>query len=235
MMEQASSLHSEEDALSAPSTQSPLHGFRGQPEVREPRGVPRALSIAISREAGSRGTVIAQRAAAKLGWQAYSQDMLEYLCQEGTFRHDVLDQLPADAAAWIDKCLELLRPTVQSPSVLNLARTVLALAAQGEVVLLGRGAGCILPSRSTLNIRLVAPESDRIAYVSQWQRLTEEEATEHVRQADRRRASFIQAHFQREPGDLYQYDLIVNTSLLGEDRSAETIVQAARVKAGALV
>jgi len=42
-------------------------------------GVPAGLTIAISREAGSRGASIAKRAGEKLGWEVYSQDLLEYL------------------------------------------------------------------------------------------------------------------------------------------------------------
>ena len=102
------------------------------------------------------------------------------------------------------------------------------------MILLGRGAGCILPSRSTLNVRLVAPLAERVAYMSQWLRLTEEEAAEQVRKRDSRRAEFITTHFHRKPSDVHQYDMVLNTSLLGEERCAELIVQAARSKAAAL-
>src|SRR5919108_245472 len=111
---------------------------------------------------------------------------------------------------------------------------VLSLGAQGEVVLLGRGAGCILPSHSTLSVRLVAPLPDRVAYMSQWLRLTEEEAAEQVRKRDVRRGEFIATHFHRKPSDIYQYDLLLNSSLLGEELCAELIVKAARAKQAAL-
>ena len=120
------------------------------------------------------------------------------------------------------------------PSVLALARTVLSLGAQGEVILLGRGAGSILPARSTLHVRLVAPLADRIAYMSQWMRLTVEEAAEQVRQRDAQRGEFLATHFHRTGADLYQYDLILNTSRLGEERCAEMIIQAAKIKLGAM-
>lgn len=225
----------EEDLL-VPA-RSPLHGFRGPPDVAEMPDVPAALTIALSREAGARGAAIARRAGAKLGWQVYSQDLLEYICQEGTFRQDVLTHLPAPAVAWVEERTQQMLHTTGlggNPAVRDLARMVLALGAQGEVVLLGRGAGCILPARSTLNVRLVAPVADRVAYVSQWMRLTEDEAAAYVRQSDQRRAEFIQAHFGRQPGDVHQYDLVLNTSLLGEERCADLIVHAARAKATTL-
>src|SRR5947209_4254655 len=82
-------------------------------------------------------------------------------------------------------------------------------------------AGCILPARSTLHVRVVAPLPDRVAYMSQWLRLTVTEAAEQVRLRDHRRAEFIETHFQRRPADVYQYDLLLNSSVLGEDLCAE--------------
>ena len=111
---------------------------------------------------------------------------------------------------------------------------VLSLGVGGEVVLLGRGAGYILPPRTTLHVRLIAPLGDRIAYMSQWLRLTDEEAVNQVRLRDSRRAEFIATHFHRKPSDIYQYDLLLNTSLLGEELCAELIVKAARAKQAAL-
>ena len=111
----------------------------------------------------------------------------------------------------------------------------LALAAQGEVVLIGRGAGCILPRTSTLNVRLVAPLADRIAYMGQWLRLPLAEAEEKVRSRDQRRAEFLQRHFDRLPGDLYQYDVVLNSSMFGEEGCADLIGQAAHIRWTALV
>src|SRR5438132_799586 len=82
--------------------QTPRHGFRG--DLIEPvPALPWGLTIAISREAGARGATIANRAGAKLGWQVYSQDLLEYIAQEGTFRQDLIDHLPAGADAWVQE------------------------------------------------------------------------------------------------------------------------------------
>ena len=116
------------------------------------------------------------------------------------------------------------------PSVAALARIILTLGAQGEVVLIGRGAGCLLPRESTLNVRIIAPKDDRIAYISQWLRLTPEEAAEQVELRDRRRNAFVATYFRGQTGDLNQFDLIFNSSLLGEEMCADLIVQAARAK-----
>lgn len=213
---------------------SPLHGFQGDRGARPDRVTePAGLTIAISREAGSRGSSIGVRVGQKLGWQVYNQDLLEYMAQEGRYRQDLASLLTPQAIRWAEARLEeLLREEnlSQHPSLIELARLVLGLGAHGEVILIGRGAGNMLPRSSTLHVRIMAPLPDRIAYMSQWLRLTEEAATEQVRLRDQRRAEFIGKHFHREPSDIHQYDLLLNSGFLGEDLCADLIAQAARAK-----
>ena len=216
----------------------PRHGFQGnRAPPPAPTGVPASLTIAVTREAGSRGNTIGSRAGLKLGWPVYNQELLEYVAQEAATRASPADNLHPAAQEWIDARLEQLRSKFnfgQHPSMAALAKLLLSLGCHGAVVLIGRGAGFILPAASTLHVRVVAPTADRIAYMSQWLRLTREQATEQVRIRDQRRADFLRTHFRRQPEDVYQYDLVLNSSLLGEDICADLIVRAARAKLAVL-
>lgn len=226
------------EAEQAMGSESPHHGYQGD---REPALLtvdrPASLTVAFSREAGSRGGTIARRLGQRLGWQVYNQELLEYTAQEGALRENILGNLSPAAARWAEERLQTLlreQNISQHPAIVELARLILALGAQGEVILIGRGDGCLLPRESTLNVRIIAPLADRIAYMSQWLRLTEEQATEQVLLRDRRRSEFITTHFHRQPGDIHQYDLLLNSSLLGEELSATLITHAARAKLAAL-
>jgi cytidylate kinase len=217
---------------------TPRHGFQGEGGGARPAsGVPAVLSIALSREAGARGGSIGRRVGRKLSWQVYDQELLEYMAQDAVVRQGVVENLPSAAAVWVETRLRQLlqeQKLSEDPSVVNLARVVLALGAQGKAVLIGRGAGHLLPRETTLSVRVVAPLAERIAYMSQWLRLSVEEATEKVRLRDERRADFVVRHFHRPPGEVHQYDLVLNSSLLGEDASAELIVQAAHARSAQL-
>jgi cytidylate kinase len=218
---------------SDPGLQTPRHGFRGESAAEPAPGIPAALSITVSREAGARGGTIGRRVGRKLGWQVYDQEVLEYIAQEATVRQEVLDNQGPAGRAWAEPRLDQLQREEglsRQPGAVNLARVILALGAGGQVVLIGRGAGCLLPPASTLKVRILAPLGDRIAYMSDWLRLTREEAAERVRLRDSRRAEFLQSHYHHEPGDVYKYDLVLNSSLLGEELCADLIVQAARAK-----
>jgi len=162
---------------------------------------------------------------------------LEYIAQEGNFRQVLGGNLTEEAIRWTDERLETLlreQNLSQHPSIRELARIVLALGAQGEAVVIGRGSGYVLPPETTLHVRVVAPLADRIAYMSQWMRMTMEEAANQVELRDRRRAEFISAYFHRQPGDIHQYDLVLNSRLLGEEICAQLIADAARAKQAAL-
>jgi Cytidylate kinase-like family len=214
---------------------APRHGYQGDRGVSSaPPEIPAHLTITLSRESGARGGTIGRRVAQRLGWAVYDQDLLEYMAQDGVVRQGVLDQLSPEAAAWAEARLQQLLRQEQfssKPPFLNLLRVVLALGAQGKAVLIGRGSGHILPPESTLHARIVAPLPARIAYMSQWLRLSEEEAAERVRTRDERRKEFIQTHFQVQPEDVHQYDLLLNSSLLGEVLCVELLAQAAQAVA----
>jgi cytidylate kinase len=221
------------DHVDTPPDDAPLHGFRGHTTVPTGVAVPAALTVALSREAGARGGTIGRRAGRKLGWQVYDQELLEYLSQDPTACQGMVEALRPEAAAWVEENLKRLlgEPSANhNPSVVSLARVVLALGAQGNVVLIGRGAGSILPAASTLHVRIIAPLEARIAYMAQWLRLTTEEAAERVRLRDERRGEFVATHFHRQPNDVYQYDLLLNSSLLGEDVCADLIARAAQAR-----
>lgn len=214
--------------------ESPHHGYRGETrkEFRQ-SFLPSSMTLAISREAGARGGTIGRRVGRALNWQVYDQELLEYVMQDNSpVQGGFLDGLPAEAVQWVEQEMERLASNglELSGSLATMARLSLALGAQGRVVLIGRGAGYILPRASTLHVRLVAPLEDRIAYMSQWLRLTVEEARQRVRMRDARRAEFVTTFLRRQPGDVYSYDLVLNTSSFGEELSTELIVAAARAK-----
>ena len=207
----------------------PMHGYRGESAAEPSSRFPCGLTLALSREAGARGGSIARRVGRKLGWQVVDQELLEFLTQD----EQAFQELPEQAREWAEERLDqLLRARIlgNESGVVALARAVLLLGSVGEVVIIGRGAGYILPPASTLHVRVIAPEQDRIAYMSQWLRLTADEAGEEVRRRDQRRAEFLSAQIGCVADDPNPYDFVLNSSRLGEEGSAESVAQAARGK-----
>ena len=209
----------------------PLHGYRGD-VASVPLTRPLGLTVAISRETGARGGGIAKRVAQALGWQILNQEMMGFLTQNESARAELLADVTPDAAAWADRQVDrlLAERKIGGPEAVELIRLVFHIAARGEVVLVGRGAGILLPPETTLNVRVVAPLDQRIAYIGQWLRMTAEEAADEVEARDRVRSAMHAALASRDPADLTQYDLVLNSGRLGEAVAAELIVQAVRAK-----
>ncbi len=213
----------------------PLHGFAGNEERRGAGTLPLAPSIAISREAGARGTAIARRIGERSGWLVCDHEMLGYTAQDPAAVSSLLAELPAETSLWIDEqlqCLARSRSVQVDSDYEPIARLILALAARGEVVFVGRGAGFLLPRDSTLHVKLIAPRDDRIAYIRQTLRLTFEEAQCEVAARDAQRLEFLQRHFRAE-GDLTAFDIILNSSSLGSEVCVELILAALMGKSNA--
>ena len=107
---------------------------------------------------------------------------------------------------------------------------VFALAARGEVVIVGRGAGFLLPGDTTLNVRVIAPHAERVAYLAQWLRMSADEAATELAARDRVRAALHAALTGKAASDPTQYDLILNSGRLGEAARADLIVSAIKAK-----
>ncbi|HEV3143343.1 MAG TPA: cytidylate kinase-like family protein [Gemmataceae bacterium] len=215
---------------------SPLHGYRGDRLPAEKAHFPLGPVVAISREVGARGGAIARRLSSKLGWQAFDSEMLEYSAQDPTACASLLAELPPEAPAWIDDRMRWLRQQhilTADETFEREARLILTLGAHGQVVFVGRGAGFLLPRETTLHARIIAPQEDRISYMSQVLRLSRMEAAEQVRQREIERSQFLATCFQL-PANGIQYDIILNSSTLGEDLCTDLIIQAANGKCGKL-
>lgn len=213
-------------------TEVPLHGFRGD-TAGAPRARPQGLTVAISREAGARGTTIANKVADILAWQVFDHDTLDYLAQDDTARAQLLADVSADALRWADAQLAHLqqdRGLNAEGESLRLVKMVLAVAARGNAVIVGRAAGFLLPRETTLHARIVAPLESRVAYMAQELRLTRPEAVEEVRARDERRAIFLDRTLALDPTDLTAYDVVVNSDRLGVEGAAQFVGWAVRTK-----
>jgi cytidylate kinase len=207
------------------------------------RGPP-AFTVALSREAGTPGSAVAKEVGRLLGWQVYDQELLQQIAREMGLRASLLESVDERQQSWLHETLQAALASLaagqdspwasESAFVHRLVETVLALGVHGECVIVGRGAGFILPPETTLRVRLVAPVRDRIAMLSRKLEITEREAAHKVRTIDRQRNDFVRDHFQKDPTDPQTFDLILNASRMSvADLAALTVETLNRLKAAA--
>jgi cytidylate kinase len=176
---------------------------------------------------------VARLVGQKLGWTVYDQELLEYIAHQMHLRASVLESLDEKAFQWSHDWLAALLEDQwqdQDAYIVHLTKVVLAIGLHGQAIIVGRGAACILPRDRSLNVRIVAKDSDRIAFLSQLERLTPQEAERYMRETDEQRKRFVRDYFHRNNDDVHEYDLVLDSSALGEECCADLVVAALRGK-----
>jgi len=190
---------------------------------------PTAFTIAVSRESGTYGAAIAREVANRLGWPVYDRELLQRIADDMGVRQKLLESVDERRVGWVSECLAGLFavPRVnQFAYVRQLVETMLSLAAHGECVIVGRGSALVLPRATTLRVRVVAPREHRINEVQREHGITFKEAAARVESTDRERDRFVRDHFQIDPIDPANYDLILNTERFSVAACADLVVAA---------
>jgi len=201
---------------------------RKQDQARLAQALP-PFTIAISREAGANGHVIAYAVGAKLSWPVYDRELVQMLADEMGVRPGLLEDLDEKRASWLRECVAAFTSThtvSQSGYVRHLVEALAALSAHGECVFVGRGAAQILPPATTLRVRLIAPQKARVAAIQQHLGLSREEAQRWIERTDLERSGFVTEHFHTDPADPRNYDLILNSARFSIEGAAQLVVEA---------
>ena len=200
--------------------------------------------VTISRQYGSGGSEVAERVARSLGWQLYDNAMVDEVAArlgmtpaEVSAREERLPSLGERLAAAISLATPEAMPTVgyaaSPPSeqrIVQMTQRVMEEAVQaGPAVIVGRGAQCLLATRSdALHVFCYAPLEALTAYAVTNLGLRPDEARRQVQEMNERREEYVKRHWSREWRDLANYHLCVNTAWLGLDGAAELITRVAR-------
>jgi cytidylate kinase len=203
--------------------------LRHQEEAGTEKSAAPAFTIALSREAGTYGAAIARAVADRLGWPVYDSELLQRVASELGVQQASLSTMDERHVSWLSEYLEGLSPhqgVSQYAFMRRLLETILALAARGNCVIVGRGATKVLPAATTLRVRIVAPQEHRIQAVQREHGISREEAVRRVETTDRERNDFVHEHFGMDAADPRNYDLVLNAGRFPIDQCVELILAA---------
>ena len=221
-------------------------------------------AVTISRQYGSGGGEIATRLARKLGWRLIDHAIIEQTARElGVYETDVARYDEEHVEGALSRILSGIRNltsgtfipsasgglapphtafTTGRPALKDerayqetMQQVVRAAAANGHVVIVGRGGQFILAQRrDVLHVRVVAPLEVRVAYVMRREEPNRDAARTRVQEKDRARDRNMQTQFHQKPDSPDLYDLVVNTAVLDLDRIVDLICLALEDKASRL-
>lgn len=202
------------------------------------------LAITISREYGSGGGEIATRLATRLGWRLVDHEVVVEVARRLGVTEVEAARRDEQPEGFIEQLLRSLRavdPTplsylgvpdaVTAPGLHDytaaLRETVLAAAAAGRAIIVGRGSQVILRKRrNVLHVRVVAPLDLRVVYVSRREGLDPGAARHRIHEKDLARQRYLMATYERHPQDAHLYDLILDTAVLDLDSCVDLIALA---------
>lgn len=114
----------------------------------------------------------------------------------------------------------------------ELSRVSLTEAAEAEnLVIVGRGGQAILADcPDSIHVRAIGPEASRAAFLVKTRGVAEEEALETVRKVDAQRERYVKRHFDTDPTDPANYDLVLNTSRMNVRTAADAVMSVLRAR-----
>src|SRR5262249_15483481 len=142
-------------------------------------------------------------------------ELLERMARDMGRRVALLEQVDERRQSWMRDIFNAwgqVASVNESWYARQLVETVMELGTKGHCIIVGRGAAQILPTESTLRVRLIGRREDRIASRAKRQGLTPAAATTRLDEIDRERREFVRHHFQQDPTEATQYDLVLNVS-----------------------
>jgi cytidylate kinase len=176
--------------------------------------------ITVSRQLGSHGGRIARALAGELGYDLVDKGVINgVIRQYGLTRLDaVYDHKP--------KIWELFNDdSVTTIEMMN--QTIAAVAARGNVVILGRGGFRVLHGMSdVLNVMVKAPHDVRATRIAKRDGITSAEAANVIKDDDALRARFARLFYSVDWADESQFDLVVDTGTDSDDAAKAKIKEA---------
>jgi cytidylate kinase len=187
------------------------------------------FTIAISRQTGTHGGTIAHEVGRRLGWPVYDRELLQRIADDMGIHRDLLESVDERLESWLSESFWRLFsvPDVRETIYFRrLIETLFSLASHGQCVIVGRGAASVLPSATTLRVRIVAPLEQRIDSVQRENSITRKEAAKRVETTDAERRRFLTTHFGGNPTAPANYDLVLNAGRYSTKECADMIVDA---------
>ena len=201
------------------------------------------IIINVGRQIGSGGRVIAQKLAEEFGCKFYDREILNLAAKESGFSEKFFEQND-EQKGFLKSLFHLHAPHIgdnnfynsrfsQESLFLFQCEAIQKAASEGSCVFVGRCADYVLRDfDNTVNIFVTADLEERIARAMERHGCDHDAAQKMIEHGENNRASFYNYYTGKRWGQADGYDLCVNTSLLGIEKTAEFVAEFIRRRMG---
>ena len=196
------------------------------------------LVINIGRQLGSGGRTIGRMLAKELGLDYYDKEILDIAARESGFCTEIFERSDENKGFFqsffgnvmpvFGHATDFYQSQISDENLFRLQSDAIrkAVAKGRGGVFIGRCADYVLRDYpNCLNIFLSADCDERIALIASRQQVSEAEARKLMQRGDERRATYYNYYATGRWGEAANYHLCINTSKLGLEKTAQSILQ----------
>src|SRR5438094_8187368 len=213
---------------------------------RSPTQSPAAVKplVTITRQYASGGSAIAGRVVEHLGdgWTLVDNEFVDQVARRAGLSTDEVARREERAPGLLERLARTLAvaspemfittgetavpvETEEETLVQMTERVIAEAAAEGRVVLVGRGAQAVLATRpNALHVYVIASTPFRKKVAVERLGVDPANADKIIQETDHQRDQYVKTHYGRDRPDLTQYDLVLNAERLGFEGAADVIV-----------
>ncbi|MGM9554584.1 MAG: AAA family ATPase [Faecousia sp.] len=193
--------------------------------------------ITISREFGSGGRSVGKLVAEKLGYRFYDRELVNKVAERSGFSPEFIEESGEYASARSSLLFALATASQYSADGLSMhdrlyieqTKIIEELAAEGDCVIVGRCADFILRDwKDCLHVFIHADMESRAKRIVERYGEGDRSAEKRLAEKDQKRKVYYKNYTGRNWGQAQNYDLCLNSGVLGVEACAELIVQACK-------
>lgn len=193
--------------------------------------------ITITRQFGSMGRPIAKKMAEILGIEYYDRDIVDKAAEKLNLPVSVIDEREEKASSRVANPFSRMvfplgtqNTTEQQDKIFEAQKNIIEFLAEKEsCIIVGRCADYVLSEyENSMHIYIYAPYKQRLKHCIEDLGLSEEEGKRMIFSVDEARTSYHKNYAGYLPDDSKYKDIMINSSFLGIDKTAEYLVSLAK-------
>ena len=187
------------------------------------------LVVTIGRQSGSGGREVGEQLARRLGIPVYGKEELSEMARKTKDYEEVrsfYEEEPVDSLLYAIAMNNLEQSMERVPF-----RRIRELCADHSCILIGRcGSSIFKGEQDAVRIFIHGDRDWRLRHIMEREGLTERKAAAFLEETDKKRSSFHRYYTHREWGLAEDYELCLDSSVLGIEGTTEAIVRYLRFR-----
>lgn len=188
------------------------------------------IIITVGRQFGSGGKPVGDALSEKLGIPIFDKELITEAAKDSGYSPELF--VRSDEKKRLFFLANLFGGNNYSRNMIGdeelfriQSETIRKIAAQGSAIFVGRASDYVLRDMKPLNVFITASFESRIKFVCERDGVTPDEAAAIIDKRDRDRAQYYNFFTQKHWGIASNYDLCINRSALGTQKTADLIIE----------